>query len=208
MTIAFLESQFPVSISQKSKGGPSYSTVVSGGGSGFESRRARWNGPRYSWDAATGIKGITSLELVTNFFHAVKGRAGGWRWQDIMDYKSCPLLDTPAFDDVIIGVADSVETDFQLIKKYTYGAAYTDRTITKPVTGTVLIGVNGTPQGSGWTVDTTTGIISFSVAPTTGNITAGFLFDIPARFLSDTLSTDMESYNLGQAHVPVIEIRV
>ena len=76
------------------------------------------------------------------------------------------------------------------------------------MTGSVVIGVQGLSVGSGWSVDTVTGLLTFSVAPAAGQaITAGYLFDVPVRFDTDTLSLTVENYALEKADIPLMELR-
>ena len=74
----------------------------------------------------------------------------------------------------------------------------------------MLLSLNGVAQASGWTVDTTTGIVTFAAAPAAGAVVrAGFEFDVPARFDTDFLEYDLPAFELGQVpSVPVIEIRL
>jgi uncharacterized protein (TIGR02217 family) len=74
----------------------------------------------------------------------------------------------------------------------------------------VRIGVNGVEQTSGWTVDTTTGIVTFSVAPTnTHPVTAGFEFEVPVRFDTDFLEVDYANFDAGAIpDIPIMEVRV
>lgn len=49
----------------------------------------------------------------------------------------------------------------------------------------------------------------FNTLPQTGEqVVAGFEFDVPVRFDTDTLSTNYEAYQRGVADVPLIEVRV
>jgi uncharacterized protein (TIGR02217 family) len=109
-----------------------------------------------------------------------------------------------------IGSGTGALRTFQLIK--TYGAAFSPwvRTIAKPVAGTVLVAVAGTPMTSGWSVDTATGIVTFASAPATGAaVTAGFEFDVPARFDTDKLEVNFEQFNLGSIpRIPILEVRL
>lgn len=204
----FIETQFPLDIAYGSQGGPQYSTRIVTSASGFEDRNANWSAGRHSYDAATGVKTYAQLERLIAFFHVVQGSAHGFRWPDDLDDRSCARSAYPAFGDQVIGTADGVETDFQLVKTYTFGASTRVRTISKPVSGTVVVGVNGIEQSSGWSVNTTTGLITFSVAPTTGSVTAGYRFDVPCRLNTDMLVNSIDAYRSGSASVPVIEIRV
>ena len=52
------------------------------------------------------------------------------------------------------------------MKVYPSGGVAETRRITKPVAGTVAVQIAGIPQTSRWTVDTTTGIVTFAANPT------------------------------------------
>ncbi len=55
--------------------------------------------------------------------------------------------------------------------------------IKKPVVGTVKPYLAGVLQSSGWSVDTTTGVLTFLASPAVGvAVTADFEFDVPVRF--------------------------
>ena len=61
------------------------------------------------------------------------------------------------------------------------------RTITKPVAGTVRVYKDDAEQLSGWSVDVTTGVVTFSTAPAASvAITADFELDVSVRFDTDT----------------------
>jgi len=100
-------------------------------------------------------------------------------------------------------------TLYQLTKRYTSGAQSWTRAITKPVAGTVTIALNGTSQASGWSVSTTTGLITFTTAPAAGvAITAGFEFDVPVRFDTDALDVTLDLERLGSiTSILLVEIR-
>ncbi len=95
------------------------------------------------------------------------------------------------------------------MKLYTSGAQSWTRTITKPVAGTVALALNGVPQITGWTVNTSTGVVTFAPAPAPGAaITAGFEFDVPVRFDTDTLDVTLDLERLGSiTSIPLIEVR-
>src|SRR4029434_7682253 len=56
-------------------------------------------------------------------------------------------------------------TQFQLVKHYPSGGVIEVRTITKPVPGTVKVYLEGIQQLSGWSVDATTGLVTFGTLP-------------------------------------------
>ena len=66
-----------------------------------------------------------------------------------------------------------------------------------------------TGAAPGWTVDTTTGIITFASPPSVGTIlTCGFEFDVPVRFDTDDLPVTLDIERLGSiTSIPLIEVR-
>jgi len=111
--------------------------------------------------------------------------------------------------DQTIGTGDGTAKSFQLVKAYVSGAQTWTRTITKPVAGFVMVALDGALQASGWSVDTTTGLIAFATAPASGSaITAGFEFDVPVRFDTDRLDVTHDLERLGSiTSIPLIEVR-
>jgi uncharacterized protein (TIGR02217 family) len=81
--------------------------------------------------------------------------------------------------------------------------------ITKPMAGTVTVALDGIEQASGWSVDTTTGQITFATAPSDSVvISAGFEFDVPVRFDTDQLDVTHDFERLGSiTSIPLIEVR-
>jgi uncharacterized protein (TIGR02217 family) len=208
--MAFHEVRFPTDIAFGSRGGPKRKTIIATSGSGYEHRNSQWADSKREYNAGYGVKDIDDIHTVVEFFEERRGMLHGFRWKDKFDYKSCAPKQTPAFDDVEIGTGDGSETAFQL--KKIYGSVYApySRDITKPVSGTVLIGVNGSAVTSGWSVNLTTGVITFDSPPTNGHaITAGFEFDVPVRFNTDYLEIDLAAFAAGNIpDIPIVEIRV
>ena len=207
--MAFHEVRFPDDISRNARGGPERRTQIVELASGDEERNASWANSRRRYDAAYGIRRADDLAAVVAFFEARNGRLYGFRWKDWADYKSCLPSQTPAATDQTIGTGDGARTAFQLVKAYTSGSQTWARTIAKPVNGTVKVAIDGNEQTSGWFVDTTTGLITFTTAPANGTaITAGFEFDVPVRFDTDTLDVTLDIERLGSiTSIPLIEIR-
>jgi uncharacterized protein (TIGR02217 family) len=80
------------------------------------------------------------------------------------------------------------------------------------VAGTVRVGVEDEEklEGVDYEVDVTTGIISFSHPVNKGmRIYAGFEFDVPVRFDTDRILTNVASFKAGDVpNVPVVEVRI
>lgn len=208
--MAFHEDQFPSDISKGSAGGPERLTDIVTLRSGYEERNTIWAHSRRRYDASLGLRHIDDLHDVIEFFEARRGRLHGFRWKDWADFKSVgPGSVTTAFDQVI-GVGDGSTQDFQLQKTYSSGGSTYTRPIRKPVAGTVKVARNGVAVVSGWTVDTATGIVHFSSAPTAGwEIRAGFEFDVPVRFDTDFMSISVDAFEAGSiSAIDILEIRV
>ena len=71
------------------------------------------------------------------------------------------------------------------------------------------IAVAGTEWRRGWTLDATTGQITFDTPPEPGQpITAGFQFDVPVRFDTDRLDVTLDLETLGSIpQIPLVELR-
>ncbi|KUJ85965.1 glycoside hydrolase family 24 [Ruegeria marisrubri] len=207
--MAFHEVRFPDNISRGARGGPERRTQIVELASGDEERNASWANSRRRYDVAYGIRRADDLAAVVAFFEARNGRLYGFRFKDWADYKSCAPSQTPSATDQVIGTGDGTTTAFQLVKRYTSGSQTWVRTITKPVAGTVTVAIDGVEQATGWSVDTTTGIVSFTTAPASGAaITAGFAFDVSVRFDTDTLDVTLDIERLGSiTSIPLMEIR-
>jgi uncharacterized protein (TIGR02217 family) len=210
---AFHEVLFPLDIALKSAGGPQRRTDVVTLGSGAEERNARWANSRRRYDAGYGVKTFDALSQVVSFFEERRGRLYGFRWRDRLDNSSAAPDAAAMASDQAIGSGDGTTAAFQLVK--TYGATYAPyrRTIAKPVDGSVLVAVAGAEatEGTDFTVDTSTGIVTFLAGhiPASGAaVTAGFMFDVPVRFDTDYLEVDLSAFAAGAIpKIPLVEIK-
>ena len=207
--MAFHEIRFPDNISRGARGGPERRTQVVELASGDEERNASWANSRRRYDVAYGIRRADDLAAVVAFFEARNGRLYGFRYKDWADYKSSlPSLAISPTDQQI-GTGNGSLKTFQLSKRYTSGAQSWTRTIAKPVAGTIMIALGLVEQMSGWTLDATTGVVTFTTAPGSGAIVrAGFEFDVPVRFDTDMLDVTLDIERLGSiTSIPLLEIR-
>lgn len=178
--MSFIESpSFPETIAYGAQGGPEFSTDIFETIGGHEQRNQNRQHPRARFEVGLVHKTRLETQTLLAFFNAVaKGRANGFRFKN------------HANDDYIgadepIGTGDGADTTFQLLKRYTSGAYTYDKPIYKPISGSVTIKLNGTLT-TAFTVNTTTGIITFTSAPGVGvAITATFEFELPVRFDTD-----------------------
>lgn len=208
--MSFDEVRLPLRVGFGSAGGPQFSTEIITIDGGFERRNQNWAMARRRYDAATGLRSAADIATLATFFHARAGRARGFRLKDWADYTSHSSgTGATAATDQALGTGTGALTTFQLVKNYTSGSVTHARKITKPVTGTVKVALNGVQQVSGWSVNTQTGVITFTSAPANGvAVAAGFEFDVPVRFDTDTLAISAENYLLSNVQIPLVEVRI
>ncbi|WP_439155834.1 phage distal tail protein, Rcc01695 family [Yoonia sp.] len=210
--MAFHEIRFPTSLSFGAVGGPERRTEIVTLANGFEERNTPWAHARRRYDAGLGMRSLDDLETVIAFFEARQGQLAGFRWKDWSDYKSCPPSQEVSALDQLIAVGDEVTQVMPLTKTYRSGDQSYTRPIAKPVAGSVRIAVGGDPlqEGIDYTVDVTTGSVSFIHPPDLGaEVRAGYIFDVPVRFDTDAIMTSVSGFQAGEApNVPIVEIRV
>ena len=199
--------QFPLSIAPLATGGPVHVTSVQQLASGAEVRIASWATPLGRWDISSGVKSSAQYAELLAFFRGRQGRLRGFRFRDWSDY---------VMPRAAIGTTDTATAAFQLVKPYTSGSQTRGRKITRPVSATVRVWVDGTERtlGSGGTqfqVNLSTGVVTIgaTLAATTGQaVEAACEFDVPARFDSDSLALTLEVLEAGEwVEVPIVEIR-
>jgi uncharacterized protein (TIGR02217 family) len=208
----FHEVRFPASLSFGSVGGPERRTEVVTLANGFEERNTPWAHSRRRYDAGLGMRSLDDVETLIAFFEARMGQMYGFRWKDWSDFKSAAASASATFEDQTIAQGDGVCAGFPLIKTYRSGPHAYARPITKPVSGTVHIGLGGDEmkEGVDYEVDLDRGVITFQHPPERDvEITAGFEFDVPVRFDTDQIQTSVASFQAGSVpNVPIIEVRV
>lgn len=210
--MSFHEVRFPANLSFGSIGGPERRTDVVTLANGFEERNTPWAHSRRRYDAGLGMRSLDDIETLIAFFEARQGQLYGFRWKDWSDYKTCRPASEIDYRDQVIAVADGAANAFSLTKTYASGDVHYQRPITKPVLGTVRIGIEGDEMREGvhFEVDTATGLVTLDRVPDAGReITAGFEFDVPVRFDTDRIQTSVASFQAGEVpNVPVVEVRV
>lgn len=208
---SFHHVQFPLRLAFGSSGGPSRNTEIVTLGSGHEARNARWSASRRRFDAGQAIRTLDDLYEVLAFFEERKGRLFGFRFRDPLDWKSCaPQTDVSALDQML-GEGDGARDAFNLVKAYgEFDIA--PRRIAKPVSGTVVLAVDGMPQveDTDFTIDADVGTVTFLPGAVPGEgaaVTAGYEFDLPVRFDTDSITVNLAAFEAGAIpSIPLMEI--
>jgi uncharacterized protein (TIGR02217 family) len=129
-------------------------------------------------------------------YHACKGAAYAFRFKDWSDYRCTSEA---------LGTAPSSGTAaIQLRKTYANGGFSTVRDITKPVSGTVTVFVNGVAKAG--TLDTTTGRFTPTSAWSGGTLTWTGEFDVPVRFATDEMASTYDNFKLIQTTLDLEEV--
>jgi uncharacterized protein (TIGR02217 family) len=204
--MAFHEVRLPARLSFGSTGGVERRTEVVTLASGYERRSSPWAHGRRRYLIGAGLRSLDDMAELTAFFEARRGRLYGFRFRDFADFKSCAPGGAITPTDQALGVGGGGRRVFQLVKRI----GDLERAIAKPVEGSVRVAVNGTEAADGWSVDATTGAVTFVSAPAAGTeVTAGFAFDTPVRFDADRVEITLETFGAGRvAALPLIEVRV
>lgn len=155
---------------------PEFSTKIQTATSGKEYRASQMSSPIYSITLQYEFLRAGSqqeLQILANFFLARQGAFDNFLWVHPNDN---------AQTDQVIGVANGTQTTFQLLRSF--GAGFVEPV--QNVSAISNIKVNGVVKtlGSDYTVSST-GLVLFSTAPNTGNVTWTGSFYYRARFALD-----------------------
>lgn len=218
--MGFHNTRIATNLSRGSSFGPGFNNRLIELQSGQHQATSKWGGGgKRRYNLAYAIRKPVDLAAVRDFYIARNGALHTWRLKDWEDYATSPSGTTHnpsdsavSNTDVTIGTGDGSTTQFQLFKRYVDDVNTTNRTIEHPVESTVTVAVDGVAQvrDTDYSVNDTTGIITFGTAPgDTLAITAGFEFDVEARFgpsVGQSLDIDLDEFNLGSiTSIDVIE---
>lgn len=204
--MTFHDTRFPDTIAQGAQVVATFSTGVFISSGGREQRQGNWSAPRRRWNVGTGLQRRADTATLLAFFLARAGRLHAFRFKDWSDYEVARQT---------IGTTDGSDATWQIFKAYTSGPTTVNRTITRPVSGTVRCWVDGTERtlGAGasqFQVNLSTGVITLGstlAALSAKTIEAACEFDVPARFDSDEVALTQRSHEIGEwPDIPVLEI--
>jgi len=143
-------------------------------------------------------------KALRDLYHRCAGTFGGFRLKHYVDFTTNNYTQAPTHtDQILVPITTKI---FQLVRWYGPQNVATSprRLIRKPVTGTVKIGVAGALVTTGFTIDHTTGLVTFASVPG-GQVTGGCEFDIPVRFEAG-YSGNYNTANVISANLSVVEL--
>jgi uncharacterized protein (TIGR02217 family) len=212
-TPGFLELQLDPLVTQGSKGGLVYTTIVVSNPSRIETRFPQQS--RGYWKMTINLtdKSRTEMATIQAHFVAVQGKNYGWRFRNFRDYQAPDPKMTTEFAEPLTLFAGG--TTVQLSKARTYGGATEIVPIRKPdmyMTGFNLYLDGSTtpwPEAGNWSIDTTTGIITFANNMTGHSFAWQGEYDIPVRFDVDEPDISWDDFDvMGWEDIKVMEIQV
>jgi uncharacterized protein (TIGR02217 family) len=207
----FHEVSLPLAWALGARGGPSRRTEIVGLASGYEHRASPWANGRRRYDLGGAAMSADALAGLVAFFEARRGMLYGFRFRDALDCKSCLPSGVVSPLDQALGVGDGVRRSFALRKAYGSGTDTYWRAIKKPLAGSVRVSVAGAElAANAFAVENATGVVTLAVAPASGAaVSAGFVFDTPVRFDTDSLEVTLEAAGGGRVmSIPLIEVLI
>lgn len=207
---AFDDVSFPLSLSQATSASALFSTDIAQSLSGHEERNSNWADARMEYDVGPAIRSEGDLAILLAFFRARRGPAKAFRLRDPFDHSSHAMTGVPQPTDQYLGTGDGNQSAFALVKNYGEAAlpdGPQQRRITRPDPASVVVAQGGVAV-SGWTLQPG-GIIAFAEPPPVGvRVTAGYIFDVPVRFLNDRIDVAAASFAAGTTEsIPLVEVR-
>ena len=216
MPAPFDEVRLSESIEWGVNGGPVFKTTLLEATSGKEFRNRNWEQSLANFTFNHLPKTQAEMDELVAFFRSRNGGERGFRFRDWMDYKHDMDALSPATKiSMYPATGDGSNDTFQLAKRYS--DADTDETYTyirpiaKPVEGTITVYVNDVLQTetTHYSIDYTTGVVTFvTPPPNTQAVEWAGEFDLPVRFVNDTMPIKIEMHEqYSWASIAVEEVR-
>lgn len=213
--MSFKEVRLNIKISYDSESGPTYKTSIIELPSGQEFRRGWWSSGRKKWRIKKELLSREDTKELENFFRAMRGKLYGFR---VRDWNSYLALDAP------VGTITNLTGQLQI--RFTEPVTGTSETqkITKPVlladvnnsSGSDLYspditlkrnGVNW-PSTGNWSLNRTTGVITYNASQAGNTITWSGSYDWPVRFDSDEAMFHREALDIFDwSDITLIELK-
>lgn len=195
-------------------GGPEASTtIVTSPFSGVSQRNVNRLDRLRRYSINTALLSQQQLNNLRQFWECRDAYARGFLMRDMSEFWASAdgSPQTPIATPTVFGTGDGVTVNFGLYKTYSSGGVTRTRRIIKPISPTVSIYKNAVLQTltTHYTIDYTTGIITFVTAPANGlSLTWTGRFWTPVRFETDQFTAEMADAltALSYQGLPMLEI--
>ena len=169
---------------------------------GYEVRNIRHAQGLFEYDVSFPPGGFDAsvTEAVYAMWRASRGGLYAFRFRD-WDSKNNTLTDE------VIGTGDGATTTFQITQTHTVGGVSSVRNVTRPVSAFTVM-LDGAVQGSGYSIDYSTGVLTFTTAPALDvEISVSGTYDIPVRFDLSFEATGMASFLEHIETLTLVEVK-
>lgn len=213
--MSFKEVRLDMKISYESESGPTYKTSIIELPSGQEFRRGWWSTGRKKWRIKKELLSRSDIKSLEVFFRAMRGRLFGFR---VRDWNSYLAVDEP--------VGALTNTTGQLQLRYLEPVTNTVelQKITKPVLSAninntvssdlyspdITLKRNGVawPSSGNWTLNRTTGVVTYNVSQAGQTIVWSGSYDWPVRFDTDEAMFRREALDIHDwSDISLIELK-
>lgn len=227
--MSFRDIRLPTRICEEFQGGPGFATAFARARSGYTTANIDRPDPIWEYEADAVATNTDKRMQLMGFFLVNYGMAYSFRFRDLQHYwTGCqsyagigdiiPLAptDIPEF-----ATGDGTTTQFQLAVPFSFGPYTLAHKITKPAkygaADTMLDNPGYTgprvwdetdllTEGVDYTIDYSTGIVTFSAAPAdTHKLRWAGLFDIHCRWKEDSINSILESSEAASMKLQLIE---
>lgn len=144
---------------------------------GFEKRNRLWSQFLREYEVSYPIGVRASSAILAEVYNAFLATGGGEDSFDFEDWRDNSVTAEQ------FGLGDGAETEFNLVKSYTFGGRTHSRRIYRPVSAIAIQDNAVTVNPSDYTVNYDLGIITFDAAPVSAHaLTWTGSFYVPVRF--------------------------
>lgn len=193
MSVPFHEIRLDPLISWGSEIGPTYKTRVSDVPNGAETTSGLWQNGRLRMTISKETLDDSTRFILESFFRARKGmrfafRVRYWNKFKVVD-EPLPLL-TGTTAQLQFVYPDAINPETEIVKKPVLAADVNNTSTAMLYAPDITLKRDGTAfptsGGANWTIDRTTGIITFAASQTGHTILWSGSFDFPMRFETDS----------------------
>lgn len=189
----FIETRLLDKVSYGSEFSHTFNTRIKTLRNGREVRNINWPFPKGKYTALYQHLNEPDHQVVISAHRTCYGSAIGFRFKDWTDYKA---------ELEFIGTGEGATQSLQLVKNYKFGTSTVARPIRKPIQNTIRLFQqieDGAPTEIAFTVDETTGVITFNATEDAAVLWSGE-FDVPVRFANDEIATEVD----GTGHAGLV----
>ncbi len=161
--MAHIDVELPRTINYGAVGGVLFSTEIVTVNSGEEQRNGLWENGKVNL-TIDYLKDVASKDALIKFFRSMKGALHSFNMRDWSDFEVSPLNGVFFGSQGYLGIDGGVTST--LYKSYITSTEAEYRKINKPESGSIKLYKNAVEQTSGFSIDYTTGVVTWTPTST------------------------------------------